>query len=74
MKQKGLNFIIEYNAFDETKSVGNRYNYAALQHDNLAFKHKFGQSLYLSDAVMMYRKQMLQSIKKASINAFNRGK
>lgn len=74
LKQKGLNSIIEYNAFDETKPVGDRYNYAALQHDNLAFKHKYGQSLYLSDAVMMYRKQMLEAVKKASINAFNRGK
>lgn len=74
LNQSGLMSTIEYNAFDETKPKGDRYNYAALQHDNLAFKHKFGQSLYLSDAVMMYRKQMLKAVKKASVEAFDRGK
>lgn len=67
-------FRITYSAFDETRPVGDRYNYAALQHDNLAFKHKFGQALYLSEPVQFYKNKLLQEIKETSIKTFEKGK
>ena len=67
-------FTITYSAFDETRTPGNRYNYAALQHDNLAFKHKFGRALYLSEPVQFYKNKLLQELKDTSIKTFEKGK
>lgn len=72
--KSGEHFEITYSAYDETRPKGNRYNYAALQHDNLAFKHKFGQALYLSKPFEMYKAKMLKELKEVGSKTFERGK
>ena len=70
---KIINSTISYSAFDETRKSGNRYNYAALQHDNLAFKHKYGQALYLSEPVKFYKDKYLKEVRERLKNNFKKG-
>lgn len=60
---ESIGYKISYSAFDETRPKGQRYNYAALQHDNLAFKHKYGQALYLSEPVKFYKDKLIREMK-----------
>lgn len=73
IKNTANGYIIAYSAFDRTKQVGDRYNYAALQHDNLAFKHKYGESMYLSKAVMKYRQKIYEEHRKRVVKSITGG-
>lgn len=53
-------FRILYNPMD----AGANWNYAQLQHDNLRYKHKSGQALYLYTAFEKFRQDYYNDVKK----------
>ena len=65
---------ISYSAFDKTRPKSQQYNYAALQHDNLAFKHKYGQALYLSQPVKFYRDKLIKEMRESVAKTIERSK
>ena len=67
-------YRITYSAFDDSRPAGDRYNYAALQHDNLAFKHKYGQALFLYEPVKHYRSRLIKEMRQSVSKEIERGK
>ena len=56
-----------------SKTMGTKFDYAQVQHDNLAYKHAPGkQALYLYDAFEHYRKRFIDAIKNGSIKTFKK--
>ncbi len=48
-------------SFDTTR-LGTKYNYAALQHDRLDFTHKVGEPMFLYNAYMKNRQNLISAI------------
>ena len=56
-----------------SKLGGAEYEYAQVQHDNLAYKHATGkQALYLYDSFEYYRKKFAENLKAGTVKAFAR--
>ena len=63
---------ISYSAVDKSRR-GSTFNYAALQHDNLAFKHKYGKSLFLYRAFTQKRREWYKNIQEQLAKNMNKG-
>lgn len=65
---------ITYSAFDQSRKGGGKFNYAALQHDNLTFRHKYGEAQFLAKSVAYYQEELVRKMKERISKTFERGK